>query len=65
MILEPPEFIPPEKVSTRGLMKHIHGSITQIQKNYNEEVIRRNYPTLGDIEVEAEREVDDGLLRRS
>ena len=64
MILEPPEFVPPEKVSTRGLMKHIHGSITQIQKNYNEEVIRRNYPTLGDIEAEAERETDDGLLRR-
>ena len=63
MILEPPEFIPPEKVSTRSLMKHIHGSIMQIQKNYNEEVIRRNYPTLGDIEAEAERETDDELLR--
>ena len=56
MILEPPEFTPPEKVSTRSLMKHIHGSITQIQKNYNEEVIRRNYPTLEDIGTEAERE---------
>lgn len=64
MILEPPEFIPPEKVSTRSLMKHIHGSITQIQKHYNEEVIRRNYPTLADIEAEAERETDDGLPRR-
>lgn len=56
MIMESPEFAPHEKISTRNLMEHIHDKVTEVQKSYNEEVLRRIYPTLEDIGTEAEGE---------
>ena len=56
MILEPPEFTPPEKVSTRSLMEHLHGKVTEVQKGYNQVVLGRIYPTLEDLGAEAEGE---------